>query len=93
MEWREQQYNLRLYLSVFTSDCASVPVVSRAITYVASHNPDSNPAWLGPAEPEAIAQQIARARGVSGWNCEYLHNLAKAMKRVSHLAPFMSAHT
>jgi cation transport protein ChaC len=36
--------------------------------------------YLGPAEPAAIAAQIARARGPSGPNSEYLLRLAEALR-------------
>lgn len=79
LEWREKQYDLRVHLDVFSGASASMPVITNALTYIATSDRSANENWLGPATPEAIAQQISIARGPSGWNCEYLYNLASAM--------------
>lgn len=47
------------------------------LIYIAG--PD-NEAFLGHASDEEIASQIARARGPSGFNREYLMNLANALR-------------
>ena len=83
LEWREKQYDLRVHLDVFSGASSTVPVITNALTYIATSNPAANQNWLGPASPEAIAQQISHARGPSGWNCEYVYNLAIAMQNVS----------
>ena len=55
--------------------------VRGALVFIASDSPQ-NSNWLGPAEPEAIAQQIAQAVGPSGANCEYVYRLAEALREV-----------
>jgi len=55
--------------------------VRGALVFIASDSPQ-NSNWLGPAEPEAIAQQIAEAVGPSGANCEYVYRLAEALREV-----------
>lgn len=49
----------------------------RALVYVAAVD---NFAWLGPAPEDEIAAQIARARGPSGANRDYLLELAAALQ-------------
>tara|TARA_R110002003_G_scaffold589_15_gene20692 strand:- start:32387 stop:33004 length:618 start_codon:yes stop_codon:yes gene_type:complete len=39
----------------------------------------SNPQFLGPQEPEALARRILASRGPSGENREYLYNLESAL--------------
>ncbi|WGI25113.1 gamma-glutamylcyclotransferase [Halomonas alkaliantarctica] len=52
---------------------------SEGLIYLAS---DDNPAFLGDAPIDEIAQQIANAHGPSGPNREYLVNLAKALREL-----------
>ncbi|MEM7410711.1 MAG: gamma-glutamylcyclotransferase [Myxococcota bacterium] len=47
------------------------------LTYVA---PEANGNFLGPAEPEEIATQVCRSRGMSGTNTEYVLRLAEALR-------------
>jgi len=42
----------------------------------------SNPQFLGPQDPDALAAHIARSKGPSGENSEYLYNLAAALQGV-----------
>jgi cation transport regulator ChaC len=49
----------------------------RAIVYFAA---EGNPNWLGPADVGAIAEQVARSRGPSGHNAEYVLRLRDALR-------------
>ena len=51
-----------------------------ARSYVASTDPTHNRNYLGPADLPAVAATVAVARGPSGDNCEYVYNLAQAMR-------------
>lgn len=77
LDHREQGGYTRLDLQVELRGPASREIT--ALTYVAA--PD-NPYWLGPAPLAAIARQIARARGPSGPNIEYLLRLAAALREL-----------
>ncbi|HSH27595.1 MAG TPA: gamma-glutamylcyclotransferase [Wenzhouxiangella sp.] len=47
--------------------------------YVAGRN---NPAFLGPEDPQAMAEHILAARGPSGANRDYLLSLAEALRQL-----------
>lgn len=42
-----------------------------------------NEAYVGPAPYQDIAKQIYETYGPSGWNAEYLLNLAEALREIS----------
>ena len=65
---------------VFASGNSSTPIVSKALTFIAT---EKNAQWLGKASLEDLAQQIATAEGPSGRNCDYLHQLAESLLKVS----------
>jgi cation transport protein ChaC len=70
LDYREKNGYERQQLSVNTKEFGSIT----ALTYIA---PPSNPAWLGDASDEAIADQIRHSVGPSGTNTDYvlaLHN-------------------
>jgi cation transport protein ChaC len=50
-----------------------------AIVYAAG---PTNPSWLGPADAAAIARHVARARGPSGDNVEYVLRLAESLREL-----------
>ena len=52
----------------------------RARSYVASTDRTHNRNYLGPASTAEVAATVAVARGPSGDNCEYVYNLAQAMR-------------
>ncbi|KAI8084336.1 ChaC-like protein-domain-containing protein [Gilbertella persicaria] len=54
--------------------------VKNALVYIGTTD---NEAYVGPAPYEAIAQQIHDTYGPSGWNAEYLLNLAEALREIS----------
>lgn len=80
LEVREKQYDARIEMDLFDSaDEGAEPVIRNAVTYIATPS-EYNLNWLG--EADDLAEQIARARGPSGENCEYLYNLAIAMRDI-----------
>lgn len=48
-----------------------------ALVYLAT---EDNESWLGPASEEEIAAHVARSRGPSGANTEYVLELARALR-------------
>lgn len=56
----------------------------QALVYVAG---PANPNYLGPADLDAIAVQIARSRGPSGPNAEYLLRLDEALRALGAADP------
>ncbi|ORZ16905.1 putative potassium antiporter CHAC-1 [Absidia repens] len=67
-------------VDVYSAESDTVPTVKDAMVYIATTD---NEAYVGPAPMEAIAQQIYETHGPSGWNAEYLLNLAVALREIS----------
>jgi cation transport regulator ChaC len=75
LDYREKNGYLRLAIEMRFEDGS----VHEGIVYIARTD---NAAYLGPASEEAIARQIAAARGPSGPNSEYLLELARALREL-----------
>lgn len=75
LDHREKNGYLRLATDMHFEDGAT----AEGIVYIATHD---NAAYLGPASEADIARQIARARGPSGPNSEYLLQLAQALREL-----------
>jgi cation transport regulator ChaC len=67
------------YLRILTDLTFKDGSIEKGVVYIAS--PD-NEAFLGEASEYDIAKQICQARGPSGPNCEYLLELAKALREL-----------
>eukprot|EP00240_Pyramimonas_obovata_P014185 CAMPEP_0118923548 /NCGR_PEP_ID=MMETSP1169-20130426/2029_1 /TAXON_ID=36882 /ORGANISM="Pyramimonas obovata, Strain CCMP722" /LENGTH=188 /DNA_ID=CAMNT_0006864555 /DNA_START=35 /DNA_END=601 /DNA_ORIENTATION=+ len=78
LEYREKQYDSRVNLDLFT-DNAETPVVTSARVYIAT---SASETYMGVASVDALAKQIAFAKGPSGENCEYLYRLADKMREM-----------
>lgn len=70
-------------------ELALLPDEQRAPSLVYVAGP-SNPNYLGPAEADAIVRQIARARGPSGANDEYLLRLDEALRALGAEDPHVA---
>jgi cation transport regulator ChaC len=57
-------------------------LLPHTLCYIASSDTTRNTNYLGPASHEELVQQIARSKGPSGPNSEYLLKLASAMREV-----------
>jgi len=77
LEYREKEYDARLYMDLFST--AHSLAVKDALVYIAT--PESEQ-YLGIASLDALAKQIATAKGPSGDNCEYLYRLADSMREL-----------
>ena len=75
LDHREKNGYLRLATEMTFEDGGT----AEGIVYIATGD---NAAWLGPASEEAIARQIAGARGPSGPNRDYLVELAYALREL-----------
>ncbi len=75
LDHREKNGYLRLATDMTFEDVTT----AEGIVYIAT---DDNAAYLGPASDDAIARQIAGARGPSGPNSEYLLELARALREL-----------
>lgn len=58
----------------------NVPHPIKCLVYIGL--PD-NPQFLGPQDPQALAEKIVQSRGPSGENREYLYQLEEALKDLS----------
>lgn len=75
LDVREQGGYERVVVTLF--DLEDQPFTDRALVYMAT---EANPNYLGETSLEAIAEQIATARGPSGDNLEYVVRLAEALR-------------
>lgn len=75
LDHREKNGYLRLATDMTFED----DTIAEGIVYIAT---EDNAAYLGPASDDAIARQIAGARGPSGPNSEYLLELARALREL-----------
>ncbi|CEG84061.1 hypothetical protein RMATCC62417_17914 [Rhizopus microsporus] len=67
-------------VDVYSLEDDQIPVVKNALVYIATTD---NEAYVGPAPLEEMAKQIYETYGPSGWNAEYLLNLAEALREIS----------
>ncbi|KAK4515443.1 uncharacterized protein ATC70_010389 [Mucor velutinosus] len=67
-------------VDVFSLEDDETPAVRNALVYIGTTD---NEAYVGPAPADKIAQQIHDSYGPSGWNAEYLLNLADALREIS----------
>jgi len=77
LDHREKNGYLRLATAMQFEDGGA----AEGIVYIAT---EQNAAFLGPASEREIAHQIARAHGPSGPNCDYLLDLAQALRTLGH---------
>lgn len=73
LDHRERGGYSRLEANLVVRDRGRVP----GVVYLAD---ESNPEFLGPAAPMAIAAQVQRAHGQSGPNAEYVQRLASSLR-------------
>ncbi|KAL9540362.1 hypothetical protein MBANPS3_009726 [Mucor bainieri] len=67
-------------VDVYSLEDDETPAVRNALVYIGTTD---NEAYVGPAPADKIAQQIHDSYGPSGWNAEYLLNLAEALREIS----------
>ncbi|KAI9282629.1 ChaC-like protein [Sporodiniella umbellata] len=67
-------------VDVYSLENDAIPAVKNALVYIGTTD---NEAYVGPAPSDQIAQQIYSTYGPSGWNAEYLLNLAEALREIS----------
>lgn len=75
LDHRERGGYCRLQTDLFVADDCRVP----GLVYLAD---ETNPHFLGPAPETAIAQQVRKARGLSGPNAEYVRRLARSLREL-----------
>ena len=78
LDFREKNGYLRVKTEIEFAD--SQPKTAMGIVYVAD---EQNAAFLGPAAERDIALQIARSKGPSGKNSDYLFQLAQALRQLN----------
>jgi glutathione-specific gamma-glutamylcyclotransferase len=66
--------------SATLEDDLPIPDQPRCLVYIGL--PD-NPQFLGPQDPQALAEHIVRSRGPSGENKDYLYELEAALNSLS----------
>ncbi|MEM8942313.1 MAG: gamma-glutamylcyclotransferase [Pseudomonadota bacterium] len=76
LDYREKNGYARVFESIVLEESRRTV---NATVYVADQE---NPAFLGDAEPEELAQHIATAQGPSGLNRDYLLDVARALKGI-----------
>ncbi|KAJ8654403.1 hypothetical protein O0I10_009973 [Lichtheimia ornata] len=67
-------------VDIYSAEDDQKPAVKDALVYIATTD---NEAYVGPAPLEQIAKQVYETYGPSGWNAEYLLNLAEALREIS----------
>ncbi|KAG1471592.1 hypothetical protein G6F56_002042 [Rhizopus delemar] len=67
-------------VDVYSLEDDVTPAVENALVYIGTTD---NQAYVGPAPLDQMAKQIYETYGPSGWNAEYLLNLAEALREIS----------
>lgn len=84
LDQREKNGYLRLTTDITFEDGSSV----EGLVYIAT---EYNTAYLGAASELEIARQIARSKGPSGPNRDYLNDLAAALRELGKIDPHVFA--
>ncbi len=84
LDHREKNGYLRLTTDITFEDGSSV----EGLVYIAT---EDNTAYLGAASELQIARQIARSKGPSGPNRDYLNDLAVALRELGKTDPHVAA--
>ncbi|CAL9111132.1 cation transport regulator-like protein [Musa troglodytarum] len=82
LEIREKQYDMKVYLELYTDLASSTPAINHVMVYIGSADKKANQNYLGPASLDEMARQIAEAEGPSGPNRDYLFQLDDALKQI-----------
>ncbi|ORX61648.1 ChaC-like protein [Hesseltinella vesiculosa] len=80
LDHREKNGYTVHHVDVYEAEEDQEPIVKNALVYIAT---TENEAYVGPAPMQEIAKQIFDTHGPSGWNAEYLLNLAEAVREIS----------
>lgn len=62
------------------AELTNIPHPIKCLVYIGL--PD-NPQFLGPQDPQALAEKIVQSRGPSGENRDYLYQLEEALRNLS----------